>query len=101
MKDIKNYIIESRTPNKISVTGKKKLTKYINDLIKHVDDIWDYARIATDDADQVYNDCRDTVWNWVNDEGICSWDTEDEESNTFIEDEYTRLCDAIREKYNL
>lgn len=101
MKSIKDFILESKAPNKISTFGKKKLTKYIDDLIKNIDDIFNYAGIPTDDADQVDSDCRDTIWNWVNDEGICNWDTEDKESVGFINDEYNRLSKAICDKYKL
>ena len=101
MMTLKEYIYENKLPNKISATGKKKLTKYIDDLIKHVDNIFDYAGIPTDDGDQVYSDCRDTVWNWVHDNGVCNWDTEDDESSRFINSEYERLAQAICNKYNL
>ena len=60
MKDIKQFIIEGKAPEKISAAGKKKVTKFVNDCIKHVDDIFDYAGIPTDDCDQVYADCRGT-----------------------------------------
>lgn len=86
---------------KISELGKKKLTEFIDDLINHVDKIWDYSGIPTDDADQVYSDCRDAVWNWVNDEGICSWSTEDSDSVSFITEEIERLAKIINNRYNL
>ena len=101
MKDIKQFIIEGKAPEKISTTGKKKLTKYIDDLIKHVDDIFDYAGIPTDDADQVDSDCRDTVWNWADDNNICSMWSKDDDTVRFVTDEYERLAQAIYDKFNL
>ena len=100
MKGIKTYIVES-SKEKINNAGKKKLTKFIDDLIKHVDDIFDYAGIPADDADQVDSDCRDTVWNWVDDNNIVSWSTKDDDTVRFVTDEYERLAQAICDKYNL
>lgn len=101
MKDIKQFIIEGKAPKKISTTGKKKLTKYIDDLIKHVDDIFDYAGIPADDADQVDSDCRDIVWNWADENNICSMWSKDDDTVKFVTDEYERLAQAIYDKYNL
>ena len=101
MKDIKQFIIEGQAPEKISAAGKKKVTKFVNDCIKHVDDILDYAGIATDDCDQVYADCRDTVWNWADDNNICSMWSKDDDTCGFIQSEYDRLASFICDAYNL
>ncbi len=101
MKDIKQFIIEGKAPEKISTAGKKKVTNFVNDCIKHVDDIFDYAGIPTDDCEQVYADCRDTVWNWADDNNICSMWSKDDDTCSFIQSEYDRLASFICDTFNL
>lgn len=100
MKNIKTYIFES-SKQKINNAGKKKLTKFIDSLIKDIDNIEENVGIIPDDGEQVYSDCRDVIWNWVEDNNIVSSYTKDEETIRFVCDEYERLSNAICDKYNL
>lgn len=100
MKNIKTYILES-SKEKIDNASKKKLTKFIDSLIKDLDNLENSTGIVHDDADQVDSDCRDTIWNWVDDNNIVSWSTKDQDSINFVTSEYERLAQAICDKYNL
>ena len=101
MKSIKEYINESIVTQKINSKGKKELKKFVDNAIKDIDNILDYYGISNNNEDDVYIDCRDTIWTFVNDNNICSDTTKDEESISFINDEYERLARAICDKYKI
>ena len=96
----KQFIVES-SKEKINNAGKKKLTKLIDSLIKDLDNLEKNIGIVHDDGEQVYSDCIDTIWTWVDDNNIVNWSTKDNDTINFINAECLRLVNAICDKYNL
>lgn len=79
--------------NKISATGKKKLEKQINKWLKNIKAfMWDYGFCKEDDY---YQEVINIVWNYVDDYNIVSWNSDDPDTNAFIEEQINKLSDTI------
>lgn len=94
MKDLKQYILESG-PRKLSATGKKKLEKQVNEWVSNIDDF--YRSIGTDKGADHWDEVATVVWNFLDDDHILSFDCEDAESNSFVEEQIMKICDALED----
>jgi hypothetical protein len=94
MKDLKQYIAES-APHKLSATGKKKLEKQVNEWVSNIDDF--YRSIGTGKGEDHWDEVAAVVWNFLNDDRILSSDCEDVESNSFVEEQIMKICDALED----
>ncbi len=92
MKDLRNYIIES-VPRKLSATGKKKLEKQVNEWVSNIDDF--YRSIGTGKGEDHWDEVTAVVWDFLDDNHILSSDCEDDESNSFVEEQIMKICDAL------
>lgn len=91
MKSIVDFILESN--NKFSTTGKKKFVSQVDKWIKNIDEF--YQLIGTSKGQDHWDEVRTQVWNFLDDSGILSMDSNDQESNLFVDEQIIRLCDAL------
>ena len=94
MKNLRNYITES-VSRKLSTTGKKKLEKQVNEWVSNIDDF--YRSIGTDKGADHWDEVATVVWNFLDDNNILSFDCEDAESNSFVEEQIMKVCDALED----
>lgn len=107
MKDLKQYVSQSEKmssiddymtesgPRKLSATGKKKLEKQVNEWVSNIDDF--YRSIGTDKGADHWDEVATVVWNFLDDDHILSFDCEDAESNSFVEEQIMKICDALED----
>lgn len=95
MKDLRQYLISEAGPRKLSVTGKKKLEKQVNEWVSNIDDF--YRSIGTGKGEDHWDEVAATVWNFLDDDHILSSDCEDDESNSFVEEQIMKICDALED----
>lgn len=93
MKNLKEYLICEAGPSKLSATGKKKLEKQVNEWVSNIDDF--YRSIGTDKGTDHWDEVATVVWNFLDDYHILSFDCEDAESNSFVEEQIMKICDAL------
>jgi len=94
MSSIDDYITESG-PRKLFATGKKKLEKQVNEWVSNIDDF--YRSIGTDKGADHWDEVATVVWNFLDDDHILSFDCEDAESNSFVEEQIMKICDALED----
>ena len=94
MKNLSTYIAES-VPRKLSAVGKKKLEKQVSECVSNIDDF--YRSIGTGNGEDHWDEVAAVVWNFLNDDHILSSSCEDDESNSFVEEQITKICDALED----
>ena len=94
MKSLLEYLNEGYAKNeKITATGKKKFDKVVS---KWLGDIKSFMReYGFSREDDYYTEIENIVWNYVNDNGIVSMASNDEDTMSYLDDKIEKLSDAV------
>ena len=85
----------------LSATGKDKLDRHVNELIRDIKHIERNAGIRPDFRDPMYDDTNDYIWDWLEENGLLSSWTTDWASIEYVRDAISKIYDAVIAYYKI